>query len=204
MRVSKSVVEERRFALTEADARRLQTLLSTTVIELVATKLLVPYKQNAKDHPQRQIELLAENIRKFGFTQPILADENNEIIAGHARLEAAKKMRLPEVPVVRLTHLNSNQKRALRLADNKLSELGSWNLDILKVELEYLTDPALELEIEPLVLGFETVEIDNILAGPVVEADLDLADDLPPAPPSYCPPTYHSLKFAPNAIKKTP
>jgi ParB-like chromosome segregation protein Spo0J len=176
------LIEERRFALTDADARRLQLLLSSTVIERVQTKSLVPYKQNAKDHPQRQIQLLAENIRKFGFTQPILADENNEIVAGHARLEAAKRLRLPEVPVVRLTHLNSDQKRALRLSDNKLSELSSWNLDNLKVELEHLSDPALELEIDPFILGFETVEIDNIIVGRTDDTGPDPADILPPFP----------------------
>jgi ParB-like chromosome segregation protein Spo0J len=123
-KTKKSTVSARAF--TEEDLRRIETLLSATTSEVAATNSIIPYRRNVKKHSGKQIDLLAENIGLFGFTNPILVDEKSVILAGHARLEAAKKIGLESVSIIRLSHLTSPQKQALRISDNKLSELSSW------------------------------------------------------------------------------
>ncbi len=175
--------QTRNFALSDAETHTLKEWLSRTAIELVSVAELVPYAKNVKDHPQHQVELVAESIRKFGFNQPILIDSGNVIIAGHARLEAAKLLKLTAVPAIRLAHLNEPQKRALRIADNKLAELGSWHIDHLTQELRDLTSPDLELDFDVLTLGFETVEIDQLLEENRKDNRPDPADELPEIAP---------------------
>jgi hypothetical protein len=109
-------------------------------IEAVGIGTIQLNERNAKKHPEKQIELLRENIRRFGFTNPLLVDEDNKLIAGHARLEAARRIGLEHVPVIRLSHLTAAQKRAVAIADNKIAELGEWDLDILSEELSFLFD----------------------------------------------------------------
>src|SRR3954454_4991634 len=87
---------------------------------------LIPYAKNARTHSDEQIALIAGSIRTFGFTNPILVDGGNGIIAGHGRLAAARKLGLATVPVIELSHLSERDKRALILADNKLGERAGW------------------------------------------------------------------------------
>ena len=101
--------------------------------------------RSVKKHPEHQIALLCENIIRFGFTQPIEIDENNVIVLGTARYEAARREKLEHLPAIRLAHLTAPQKRALRIADNKVSELGEWTEEILAEEFQFLSDPALDL-----------------------------------------------------------
>lgn len=147
----------------ETHDERLPANLLQTALELVAIGDLRRNPRAAKKHSSKKISLLSQNIYKFGFTQPNIVDENNVILAGLARYLAACQIGLSHIPVLRLTGLSEAAKRALALADNKLSEMGEWDLDVLPEELKFLADPALELGFEIELTGFETVEIDNLI-----------------------------------------
>lgn len=149
-------------------------------VEHVSVKDLKPSSKNAKQHPERQISLLEENINEFGFTNPLIVDENNTILAGHARWEAAKRLGLEYLPVVRLTHLSPAQKRAAVIADNKLAELGAWDFDILAEEFEFLTDPDSDISFDYRITGFDTPEIDDILDDKTDIDRHDPEDDIAP------------------------
>jgi len=122
---------------------------------------LIPDPRNARTHPKRQIDQLKASIEAFGFTNPILADPEGHIIAGHGRLQAARAMGFTEVPTIILSGLSETQKRALRIADNKIALNASWDLEILQLELSELA--SLDVDIDPTLTGFSTGEIDVIL-----------------------------------------
>ncbi|MGX7926882.1 TonB-dependent receptor domain-containing protein [Tsuneonella sp. HG094] len=122
---------------------------------------LTPDPRNARTHPKRQIEQIVRSIAAFGFTNPVLADEAGNLIAGHGRLRAAKEMGLAEVPVIELAGLSEPQKKALRLADNKIALNAGWDLEILKLELADLSLP--EIDIDLSLTGFSAGEIDVVL-----------------------------------------
>jgi DNA modification methylase len=117
------------------------------------------YGRNARTHSKKQIRQIAKSIKRFGFCNPVLVDDNNEIIAGHGRVEAAKLLNMDAVPTVRLAHLTEHDKRAYILADNKLAEKAGWDREILALELKGLIDLGIDIELT----GFETSEIDLIL-----------------------------------------
>ena len=121
----------------------------------------IPDPRNARTHPKRQIEQIVQSIRAFGFTNPVLVDEAGNLIAGHGRLRAAKELGLAEVPVIELTGLSEPQKKALRLADNKIALNAGWDLEILKLELADLSLP--EIDIDLSLTGFSAGEIDVVL-----------------------------------------
>ncbi len=129
------------------------------VIEQIALADLVPAARSARRHPKAQIEALAAAIRRFGFAVPLLVDSQTRIIAGHARLEAARRLGLVRVPAVRLEHLSPGEARALALADNKLPELACWDAKVLAEELAELV--AIDVSLEGV--GFEAPDIDRIL-----------------------------------------
>lgn len=106
--------------------------------EQINIDLLIPYVNNAKKHSDEQITKVASSIKEFGFLNPILIDKDNGIIAGHCRAYAAKKLGLKEVPCIRIEHLSETQKKAYILADNRLAELGEWDEDLLRLEIEEL------------------------------------------------------------------
>ena len=122
---------------------------------------LTPDPRNARTHPKRQIEQIVRSIAAFGFTNPVLVDEAGNVIAGHGRLRAAKEMGLAEVPVIELAGLSEAQKKALRLADNKIALNAGWDLEILKLELADLSLP--EIDIDLSLTGFSAGEIDVVL-----------------------------------------
>ena len=93
------------------------------------TDALIPYARNARTHSPEQISQIAASIREFGFTNPVLTDGRNGIIAGHGRVLAAQKLGMPEVPIIDLAHLTDAQKRAYILADNKLALNAGWDDD---------------------------------------------------------------------------
>ena len=143
---------------------------------------LKPYARNARTHSKAQLRKIADSIRAFGFVNPILIDGDGEIIAGHGRLEAAKLLGLHDVPVLPVTHLTPDQKRAYILADNRLAEQAGWDREILAIELQGLID--LDFEVE--LTGFAIAEIDLVLdedrnrkQGP---ASLEAEDDIPALP----------------------
>lgn len=116
-------------------------------------KELKPYKKNAKKHNKEQVEQIANSIKEFGFTQPVIIDKHDCVVAGHGRILGAKKAGLKQVPTVCLDELTEEQIKAYRLVDNKLNE-SEWDYSLLDEEIEQLTDMDMDL------FGFdETVEI---------------------------------------------
>ena len=126
---------------------------------------LRPYPKNARTHSPKQIRQIAKSIQEFGFTNPVLIDKDNGILAGHGRVEAAKLDGLTEVPAVVIRHLTPAQKKAYILADNRLAELSGWDKNILKVELEELQSIE-DGDFDLTLTGFDTPEIDVLLAPP--------------------------------------
>ncbi|QJF51098.1 site-specific DNA-methyltransferase [Roseobacter ponti] len=120
---------------------------------------LFPYARNARTHCDNQVAQLAASIKEYGFTNPVLVDGDNGIIAGHGRVMAARALGLESVPVIELAHLTDVQKRAYILADNKLAERAGWDKELLALEVGDLAD----LGVDPLALGFEAGEIDALL-----------------------------------------
>jgi len=138
-------------------------------LEQVALRNLQPSPRNARTHDKKQIRQLAESITNFGFTNPLLIDEDNIIIAGHGRLEAAKQIGMKSIPAIRLRGLSEARKRALMLADNKIALNAGWDLELLSAELADLT--AMELDFDLGATGFEVPEIDLII-GDQTKADV--------------------------------
>jgi DNA modification methylase len=120
---------------------------------------LIPYANNARTHSKKQINQLAESIKRFGFCNPVLISEDYTIIASHGRVQAAKLLGMSEVPVRTLSHLSRDEVRAYILADNKLAENAGWDRDVLAIEMQGLIDFDIEL------LGFSTTEIDFTIEG---------------------------------------
>lgn len=137
---------------------------------------LRPYERNARSHPRNQLEKLGASIREFGFLIPILIDGEDRLIAGHARVEAARLLGLTTVPTIRIDHLSDTQVRAFRIADNRLAELASWDEHALALELQDLA--ALELDFSLEITGFENAEIDLMIEG-LDQVEPDAADDIP-------------------------
>jgi len=128
-------------------------------IEYRDVALLVPYVRNTRTHSDEQISEVATSINEFGFTNPILVDGSNGIIAGHGRLMAAQKLGMSEVPVIELSHLNEAQKRAYVIADNKLAEKAGWDEELLALELGDLA----EMGYDNTLTGFSENDIANII-----------------------------------------
>jgi DNA modification methylase len=120
---------------------------------------LKPYARNARRHSKRQVRQIADSIRRFGFTNPVLVSDEGEIIAGHGRVLAAKELGLETVPTLRLSHLTSEERRAYVLADNKLALNAGWDTETLAIELEAL----IALEFDVSLTGFSLAEIDFTL-----------------------------------------
>lgn len=153
---------------------------SRLAIEQRATSTLKPYARNARTHSKKQVKQIADSIQRFGFTNPVLVADDGSIIAGHGRVAAAKLLNLPEVPTLRLSHLNEAERRAYMLADNKLALNAGWDQEILAIELQGLID----LEFDPTIIGFSLAEVDFILDG-AAESDpspAEPADVVPPMP----------------------
>ena len=149
-----------------------QTFLASA-IELVLLSSLLAYKGNARRHDERQVRKLAGIIREVGFIVPIVIDENNVIVAGPGRLDAAKTLHLVNVPVIRASHLTPEQVKAFRLADNKLGDMSCFDQRALALELATLDVDILDLT------GFETAEIDVCIAGLETMEEQDTSDDTP-------------------------
>jgi site-specific DNA-methyltransferase (adenine-specific) len=146
-------------------------------LENIAVSELVPFAKNSRTHDDAQVAQIAASIREFGFTNPVLIDEVNGIIAGHGRVMAARKLKLTEIPCIRLSHLSESQKRAYVIADNKLALNAGWDNAMLKLELADLK--ALDFDLD--LTGFNTDEIDALLADEGTEGLTD-PDDTPEPP----------------------
>ena len=140
-------------------------------IQYIATDNLIPYINNSRTHSEAQIHQITASIVEFGFTNPVLIDEKAMIIAGHGRIEAAKILGIDEVPTITLKGLTEAQRKAYVIADNKLALNAGWDFDAIRVELELLQ----ELDFNIDLLGFEEVELDEILNG--WSTDIELPDN---------------------------
>jgi DNA (cytosine-5)-methyltransferase 1 len=128
-------------------------------ISLIDISEIIPYSNNPKSHPEAQVKKIASSIKNYGWDQPIVIDENKEIIKGHGRLQAAELLDLTQVPVITRTDLSDAEKKASRIADNKTAE-SEWLDDELETEVDLLAE---EPEIEIDNLGFDDDEIDDLL-----------------------------------------
>jgi DNA modification methylase len=152
------------------------------LVEARPTASLKPYARNPRTHSDMQKRQIAESIRVFGFNNPVLIDKNDEIIAGHGRVEAAKLLGLESVPTIRLEHLSDAEKRAYMLADNKLAEKAGWDREILAIELQNLIE--METDFSITATGFDIAEIDGLMK--ILDEDVEseeLSRDLDPEAP---------------------
>jgi DNA modification methylase len=158
------------------------TLIHHDQIERLAPDILKPYAGNARTHAKTQIQQIARSIERFGFTNPVLVDDANGIIAGHGRVLAAKLIGLDEVPCLRLSHLTETEKRAYVLADNKLAWNAGWDKELLAIELQGLIEADYQVE----VTGFSIGEVDAVLqeAREASPTGSDARDDACPEPPA--------------------
>lgn len=147
-------------------------------IKEAKTSDLKPYKNNSRIHDENQISQIASSIEKFGFTQPILVDENNIVLAGHGRLMAAQKLGLQSVPVIVLDKLSDAQKKAYVIADNKIGQNSKWNNEVLRIEIEDIAKDGFDVD----VLAFNDKELSKLFDQFTDVKIEDFADDVPENP----------------------
>jgi DNA modification methylase len=149
-------------------------------LEWRSVSTLIPYARNSRTHSDEQIAQIAASIKEFGWTNPILIDGDNGIIAGHGRLSAARKLGHKEVPVIELKDLTETQRKAYIIADNRLALNAGWDNEMLTIELNDLMADGFALDI----LGFDSKELASLLEPEVVEGltDEDAAPPLPDEP----------------------
>lgn len=148
-------------------------------IEMLSVNQLVPYTKNAR-HNEKAVDKVASSIKEFGFKNPIIIDANNEIIAGHTRLMAAKKLGIDEVPTIKVDDLSPEQVKAFRIADNKTSEYAEWDFELLANELEDLKNEGYSLDLT----GFDFSEAEKLMDDfkEEVESDETEEETVPPPP----------------------
>jgi ParB-like chromosome segregation protein Spo0J len=137
-------------------------------IEQIVTDKLIPYANNSRTHSEAQVAQIAASIRQFGFNNPVLIDQQSTIIAGHGRVLAALKLEMEKVPCIRLSHLNESQRKAYIIADNKIALNSGWDEELLKLELEGMTD------IDQIATGFSPEELNIIFNG--WQSDIDVVE----------------------------
>ena len=153
--------------------------MSTPTIENIAITVLRPWAKNARTHSKKQIRQIADSITAFGFTNPVLIDQHQTILAGHGRVEAAKLLSMATVPCLRIEHMTKQQKRAYVLADNKLALNAGWDEELLAEELQaILLDENLSFDIG--ITGFSIAEVDRLIEDVVPQEDSNPEDDVLP------------------------
>lgn len=141
---------------------------------LLEVEKIKPYENNSRTHSDEQIQQIVNSIMEFGFTNPVLVDENNVLLAGHGRLKAANFLSLDRVPTVRIEGLNEKQKKAYVIADNKIALNAGWDDEVLKKEIDKLANMGYDLNI----LGWEVLpDFEDNIDYSILE-DADLAQDL--------------------------
>lgn len=141
-----------------------------------STTSLIPYIGNARVHSEHQLDQIVASIREFGFVNPVLVDGKGVIIAGHGRVEAARRIGMDKVPVIELGDLSERQRKALTIADNKIALNATWNMDVLSQELSDIA----EMELDLSLTGFDEQELDTILKAEFVLPSFE--QTAPPAP----------------------
>lgn len=149
-------------------------------IEMRRISSLRPYAGNARRHSKKQVRQIASSIQRFGFTNPVLVSDDDEIIAGHGRVMAAKELGLNTIPTLKLSHLSPAERRAYVLADNKLALNAGWDSEILAIELQALID----IDFDVSLTGFSLAEVDLVLdlAGESATDEVAPADVVPEPP----------------------
>ena len=147
------------------ESKSLLARIRDLAVQVWSIDRLLPYIRNARTHSEEQIGQVAASIREFGWTNPILVSSDGTVIAGHARLAAARKLGITEVPVIVLGHLSETRRRALVLADNRLALNAGWDEEMLRVELESLKEEDFNLDL----VGFTNEELDDLLRDPEQE-----------------------------------
>src|SRR6267143_4030361 len=137
--------------------------MNKLLIEHVPVEQLRPYPRNPRLHSERQLKQIARSIDTFGFNVPVLADREGNLLAGHGRVEAARRLGFREIPVIWLEHLTPEQARAFSIADNRLSETSSWDDRLLAEVFRDLASVELDFELE--ATGFSMGEIDLKIEG---------------------------------------
>ena len=163
--------------------------MSARILETIPIDQLKPWPRNARTHSRKQIRQLAESIGRFGFTNPILIDGENRILAGHGRVEAARQLGMATAPCLRVDHMSASEKRAYVLADNKLALNAGWDEELLALELQELM--AADVDFDVGLTGFSIAEVDQLIDGLAPEEPGDPADDQLPDPdqvPTRCRP----------------
>lgn len=150
-------------------------------IEWIPIGTLRPNSKNARTHSKKQIRRIAASIREFGFLNPVIVDDDNAVLAGHGRLEAARLEGLGDVPILRFNHLTPAQKRAYLIADNKIAEEAGWDRELLAIELGELIELLPVEGLDVSLTGFEAPEIDQVLAD-LAPTKLPPEDVVPPLP----------------------
>lgn len=145
--------------------------------KVVSIDSLIPYARNSRTHSPEQVTQIAASIKEFGFTNPVLIDEQGGIIAGHGRVLAATKLKMTDVPCIELAHLSETQKRAYVIADNKLALNAGWDDEMLRLEFDELSEAGFDLELT----GFSLEEIDGLQVNEITEGLTD-EDAVPEAP----------------------
>ncbi|MEQ8319783.1 MAG: DNA methyltransferase [Rhodospirillales bacterium] len=146
---------------------------------------LVPWAGNARTHSNKQLKQIADSIRQFGFTNPVIIDGDNHILAGHGRVAAAKTLGMETIPCLRQDRMTDSEKRAYVIADNKLALNAGWDEDLLAKELGALYELNLDFDVE--ITGFCIAEVDNLIDGLSVEEPGDPNDDrIPEDAPQRC------------------
>lgn len=149
-------------------------------LEQVKPSDLIPYARNARTHTEEQVAQIAASIREFGFTNPILIDNDNRIIAGHGRVKAALLLGLAEVPCLRLSHLTETQIKAYVIADNRLALNAGWDEELLALEIGELKAAGFDLELT----GFTDEELEELTLGDDPEGGLTDPDEVPEVDPT--------------------
>jgi len=161
MKIAQAIATRRESSVTP------ERVLRDLVVERWPIDRLIPYVRNARTHTEEQVAQVAASIIEFGWTNPILVGADGVIIAGHARLLAARKLGMTEVPVIVLDHLSETQRRALVLADNRLALSAGWDEEMLRVELDSLKADSFDLDL----VGFTDAELEDLLRDPETTSD---------------------------------
>ena len=173
--------------------------------KILKTADLIPYANNSRTHSDEQINQVASSIKEFGFTNPVLVDEQNGIVAGHGRVMAANKLGLEEVPCIVLDGLTKAQKKAYVIADNQLALNSGWDLGMLKLEVESLKEMDFDLD----VMGFDEGFVDNLFefvdySDKNKELDIDDFDDWMELKFKFSSEQYESVKIALSKLGESP
>ena len=152
-------------------------------IEQIDLKKLIPYARNSRTHSDIQVSQIAASIREFGFTNPVLITENYDILAGHGRVLAAKKLGMDSVPCIKVDHLNEFQRKAYIIADNQLALNSDWNFDMLAVEIDELNDAKFDVSL----LSFTNEQLAELIGSPEEPVDNELKADEKDKETCICP-----------------